>query len=168
MKSKLEINPFIENNFIKYRTAMQTVAYGEESKGRMDYSKSYKMDKDLSGKLYRLKEFEENLYTLPVNALKLLIFIAFHLGHKKDSIHLLASKYEEITGIKETSFNNARSTLIKKGIILKKTGRTNMYWVNPHYIFSGDRNKFIEKTYGSEYLCIEQSIKYSNSETDEF
>ncbi|MEQ9582273.1 MAG: hypothetical protein RIM68_08930 [Arenibacter sp.] len=50
-----------------------------------------------------------------------------------------------------TTFRNSREKLVSLDIIAKKGKRRNIYWVNPHKVFCGNRPKKIKEFYGKEY-----------------
>ena len=151
-KNKPEINPFLNNNHINVINSVNKSVSKGDSSGQHSFTQPYVMDRERSTKIYRTKELENIVYSFSAGAAKLFFYITFHLGGRRDSLLLSPSKYLEATQLKTSSFNHARAELVKKNIIKNQKGRSNMYWVNPLYLFSGNRPDYIENTYGKEYV----------------
>lgn len=128
---------------------------------KSNYNKVRLIDKDLKTSIYRVSSFEKSLYTLSKTANKIYHYITVHLGKDKDQISLPKNKVCLIADIKSTrTFYNGVEELININLIAKFQGRTNMYWINPHYIFNGSRMDFIKTKYGED--TVEISFKTKN------
>lgn len=136
-------NPFLEDNPIDViiLTQNESLTNTEENTSHT-FTKSYNVDRQYSTKIYRSRANEKLIYSLSNSEMKLTFYIIIHLSKKADSIELLPKKIEKLTGMRQSTFEKARSELVKKGIIKKQQGRARMYWINPHFLFAGNRGKF--------------------------
>ncbi|WP_138432398.1 hypothetical protein [Winogradskyella algicola] len=143
MPKSEDINPFVlAKKILAIKLHKNSRLKSKDKEEEHSFSNSYIVDRDYSTKLYRSRDTEDIIFALSNSGQKLFLYLLLHIQRKSDSIQLIPSKIEKKTGMKETSFNKARSELKKKGIIKKKTGRDRMYWVNPHIFFNGNRPKF--------------------------
>lgn len=155
MKDKpLIINPFLLEHSISVVTHVSGNKSGDEENGTFIFKKPYNTDREQVTKIFRSKELEDLTFSLSPRGAKLLFYIIFHLRGLSDTIEIPQTKFTELTGLKKDSFNLARLELTQKGVIRKKSGSKSMYWVNPSYIFSGNRPKFVDKNYGQEFIKI--------------
>lgn len=151
----MDENPFVNDNPIEVVELFQNETKTDEKKNTSySFSKVYNADQKYSTKVYRNKANEELIYSLSPPGMKLFFYIILHLNKKKDTIELLEDKISKLTGIKSSSFRNARSEVVKKGIIKKTKGRSKMYWINPHIIFAGNRSN-----YYPENLDVKSKLK---------
>lgn len=105
-----------------------------------NYSASL-IDRESSTKLYKEEQFKELLSQLSGNASKLLLYITMKLPKNKDLVTLPFDKVMEAIGIKsKTTYYKILDDLVQLRIILRH--KKDKFWVNPHYIFNGDRVKY--------------------------
>jgi len=143
VKKQKEINPFVVDKKIYVIELLKKSRLKSKDNSEIhSYSETYKVDREYCSKLYRSKENQKTIFSLSNSGLKLLLYILMHIQRKTDTIELLPEKIELITKMKKDSFNRARSELVKNKIIMKTKGRARIYWVNPHFIFNGNRSNF--------------------------
>lgn len=144
--TKKSKNPFLNKPIEVIKIVRETKTKTPTSSGfhfRNEQSINY-VDSDKGGKLFRSKRFEELIYSLDEKALKLLFYIALHIAQDSDQIQLYQKKVSELLGFEKSSFYSAIKTLKKNKIIDSKPKR-GMYWVNPHFLFQGNRYAYFTK-----------------------
>ena len=62
---------------------------------------------------------------------------------------------QEIVSISESTFHRGMKELIKKNFIAETT-TLNLYFINPDYLFNGDRLSFVKTFIKSKYEKIEK------------
>lgn len=167
MKKKSEINPYLDSNCIKVVKSSSKDKL-QNNGSEVEYSSKFFIDLDKSIKVYNIMGFEELVYSLSPKGTKLFFYILFHLRGKSDQIEISEKSISEKTSMGGSSFTKARAELTKKDIIRKvRGGRKNMYWINPHQFFSGNRTAFVKEQYGEDYIWIKpfhQTFTYKDEE----
>jgi hypothetical protein len=148
-------NPFWEPTEVKIGTKMLRVAGGRhisddgESVEVSGIHMIKKVDKDEFVKLYtkNMKVF----FDLKPTSQKLLQAVLFLVQKNPnlDSIHLPwfdVTRYMQENELKMSkgSFHNAMREMLAKGF-LAEAESPNIYWINPHLFFNGDRMPFINE-----------------------
>lgn len=140
MAKKLEeTNPFVQSLEIrgvwKLDFEHKTQLRGNESS--VTYAQSRIIDGDDRASVY-----SAGLMTwfkpLTSSAKDMFMYVAIHLGHEKDVIELTEDDYCQEMGVGRTTFYNAKTELTNRLLIPRKK-RKNTYWVNPAYLFKGNR-----------------------------
>lgn len=104
--------------------------------------------------VFKNREMELAMYLIKeISIFKLLWYITNRLS--SDVIQITQEKVGTITGISKNKYYAAISALIDVNVIAK-TGKNNMYWVNPHLV-SGLNIAQLEQKYLK--LAEEQNIK---------
>lgn len=80
-----------------------------------------------------------------------LLYIIYNLKKDHDSIVLKADKASENMGISKATLYVGLGQLTDAGVIAKKD--VGVYWINPIYIYNGDRIKYFEGL-GEDYIDI--------------
>ena len=70
----------------------------------------------------------------------LFLYIMATIGKEKDTINLHTEKICNEMGISRNTAGTAKDSLVDNGVICHRKG--NEYWVNPFFIFRGDRIKY--------------------------
>lgn len=87
--------------------------------------------------------------------LQIMFYIMFHIGRGKDTISMPTETLIEATGKKRSTILAGIKALTSKEVIQKKSN--NIYWVNPHIIFRGNRVSYFEnrdKQEGTEMVYV--------------
>ena len=151
-KRRQEVNPFLINNPIIVINQREIKTFYSKEDELISVPQKYVADQSFATKIYNVLGFEEALYELSGNELKLFIYICFHLRSNGDYLELNPSVLMKKFNIKSTTtFRKMRKKLESLDIITKKKGRRNIYWVNPHKLFCGNRPSKIKDFYGEEY-----------------
>lgn len=148
----MNLNPFIVNCTLEVVELEVTRAYvaSDEIKetGILTYSKqidSYYTERDDSTKVFHNNTIETVIFSneLKSSGRDLLLYIFYNLGRNKDWIKLKADEVVPIVGFTKPTFYSAITQLTTANIIQKK--KMNQYWINPKYIFNGDRIKYFKE-----------------------
>jgi hypothetical protein len=141
--NKLEINSLLitKNGYDKE----------EESADRL----SYKVEYDDYTKVFRGNGSVMNMYELNNRGRELLLYIIMHIGENDDWISINVENYMVKHKIKSiNTYKDAVKNLVAKGYILRTHDYRNVFWVNPHYIFNGNRIKTFPKN-----VTIKREVK---------
>lgn len=159
-----EKQPFIEvtgmvNAFVRPKEMLLQPVYGEdgmpkkvEAQGTdMMVGKKYAGKGETLDRRKYVKVFEELLpliYSskLSLPATKLLFFIMDKLKPESDVVMFSIKVAASRLGYKsDKSVHEGLVDLIKLGVIARKTDSMEQFWINPQYIFKGDRRKMLAK-----------------------
>lgn len=111
------------------------------------------IDVEVGAKVFKTKENLALINSLSNNTLRLFNYIVFHLGANKEDIQLPRLKVIEEINVSKNTYYKCLTELCDKSIITSKPGN-NMYWVNIHIIFNGNRAKYMKEKYGDDSLDI--------------
>ena len=131
-------NPFAEQLVIK--------VFKKEFKGQ------FRHDEEVIIPVHQEVEYNEfcKLYSdshrrlcvskLNVRAKELLIWIMYTLESGKDYLWINKRRYMLENGVKSiNTYNSAITELAKEGLLILTARKNDIYWINPHYLFSGNR-----------------------------
>ncbi len=93
--------------------------------------------------LYNTKELAQILFSTSYKTRDLVLYILLNIKKNTDYIELVQTKVCNKTNLSRNSFYSAVKELTVLNIICKKQIR--QYWVNPKYIFNGNRKTFFQK-----------------------
>lgn len=150
---KTEENPFLNGlkiEMLKYRNTSQRtdVKKLHDNNGIVldweDVTQVNLIDRQRSCSIYRSPFADEMYFSLCNPAKAVFFYIIFHLQHNKDKIELKPDHVGKVTGMSRTSAFRAINELIDYHIIAKAK-RQSTYWVNPYFIFSGNRKAYFAK-----------------------
>ena len=139
-KKNLEMNPFVQSLEIRAVWKITELSHGgEEIEGAVKGSCNYiLMDTDEKCSVYPahlLPWFSQ----LPTSAKDMVLWIMLHLGRKTDVIEIREDKYCKEMGVSRATFYSAKTAITNRLIASRAESRTNTYWVNPAYLYKGDR-----------------------------
>lgn len=139
-KSALEINPFVQALVINGYWRTKTTELGpQEESGRGIEIRADLIDAD-----ERCAVFTDHLLgwfsALAGSAKDMFMYVAHKLPYEKDYFELIEEKYCEDMKISRRTFHTAKTELTNR-LLIPRTSRRNTYWVNPSYLFKGDRVK---------------------------
>jgi hypothetical protein len=136
-KKTLSINPFMNGNKInvvsKFGNLVET-----QNKISLYYDNHIDIDDILFNKLTS-------------KARDLFLYISYHLPQNQDYINLKINDVRAKTGISRNAIVTALQSLKSANLIIPKN--QSIYWVNPMYIFKGNRVSFYG-VYGDNHLNI--------------
>lgn len=93
-----------------------------------------------SGILKRLKNMSQP-------ACNMYLYILENLGVGRTSIHITDKSFLVACGYSPSSrslYYTAVQELLERGILARKTGSKNEFWINPNVIFNGDRTRLLK------------------------
>jgi hypothetical protein len=100
---------------------------------------SFPIDGDPHASVYAM-DLMARFTELGSSAKDMFMHIVTHIGYETDVIELREIDYCSDRGISRPTFFRAKQELIE-WLILPRSARKNTYWVNPSYIFRGNRLK---------------------------
>jgi hypothetical protein len=138
-KNTTETNPFVQSLVIPGFWKLET---GDEdsSEGGSGFTAHVRLvDKDVRCQIFPahlLMWFKD----LPTSAKDMVIWITLHIAYNSDVVEIREDKYCEEMGISRSTFFSAKTAITNRLIVLRAS-RKNTYWVNPSYLFKGNRIK---------------------------
>ena len=101
----------------------------------------YYYDRQQSTRLYHSRDNEEVISLLSPTSLRLFYFIANRMVKQKDWVQINREYFMSKYGVKSVnSFKDALKEL-QRYLIIVSTHYDTVYWVNPSFMFNGDRVK---------------------------
>lgn len=93
---------------------------------------------------HRISTFTDGILSwfpeLSSSAKDMYMYIAHKLGYETDVIEITEERYCSEMNVSRPTFYRAKHELTDR-LILPRSGRRNTYWVNPGYLYRGDRRK---------------------------
>ena len=121
--------------------------------GALYNPKQYQFERQINSKIYRSKFTKKAVLQLNSNAKTLLWWIMFEIQPKTDYIHINKNEVSKELNISVKTLERAIKELCNNitiiGIntqIMPMSKETDVYFVNPAFIFSGDRKKAYPET----------------------
>jgi len=125
---KVKINATSYTNYKQFR----------RSDGIMLYSE-YLIEDNLSCKLYRSSDVNTIVMSLNYRALQMFNWIALHIPKDRGWIMINEAYFCKRAGITTSKTYNKALTELLEHKIIRHTHYKTVYWVNPHYLFNGNR-----------------------------
>jgi hypothetical protein len=151
-QTKLDVNPFIRLDSIN---AKMVPISSEGGRGWRFIDEEYRIT------VYP-REFLDKYDSIRTNenCRELLIYIMNHLTYDSDKIQLIVDDLSEKLSIPRSTMYDSIDKLEEKQFI-KRTGKRNMYWINPYLMFKGNRlSKYPEAiSYTGKDTVIAERIK---------
>lgn len=149
-KKSIEINPFVRHNPIQALNVSKEIIYEEVGSIKLQgdahkSNRNFLIDRTRKTSLYidSYKHLDEILFqNLTPTGRDMLLYIMVHVTENQDWINLKLDDVRKATGISKNSIVTALKCLKAAGIIALKS--QSVYWVNPFYIFKGNRIKFYQ------------------------
>lgn len=158
-----ETNPFLFNaqiEVIQYRR--KSIEYISDP-GVIATQTSVFVEREKPIKLYRFAELSALLGSLKNKCTyRLLLHIYDNIAENSDTIKLEREVIYEATGLRRTSYYDAIHELLSLQLIAKKS--QNVYYINPNYLFKGDRIKFMTKRLGESAVKVVKIIETNNTQ----
>lgn len=131
-------NPFIETLVVPYiRVIKPEVTPMELMKGDLHESQYYDVEQQKHTRLYRETKHFTDLIALSSSAIKLILWIMYHIPDGSPSIRIDDLQLSAVFQCSGRQMLRMRSELIKAAILSKRDG--NSYWINPRYFSSANR-----------------------------
>ena len=116
--------------------------------GALYNPKQYQLERQINTKIYRSKFTKKAVLQLNSNAKTLLWWIMFEIQPKTDYIHINKADTSKELNISVKTLERAIKSLCSKinvydvnTQIMQMSKETDVYFINPAFIFSGDRKK---------------------------
>ncbi len=150
-------NPFVGTLVVKATKNTDKSRYADEE-GTGYFNPTYLREQELPVKVYSSSGRREVLNLLGPNSTKLLIWCIQELEIKQDWFWLNKQRYMDETGVSYNTYKNSVKELQDQGFLLK-TSYTDVFWVNPHYFFRGNRVEFYKDKAGVVKITRDNSVK---------
>lgn len=138
-KKPPELNPFVQTLAITGVWKLHHLPFKVSEGSKNTFAHSTLIDAD-----NRVSIYTDNLlqwfFQLSPSAKDMFMWISHKIGYETDVIEMNEEKYCEETGVSRGTFHSAKSALTNR-LIIPRTTRRNTYWVNPSYLYKGDRIK---------------------------
>lgn len=142
-ESTLVNNPFVGNLSIKVVKNTDTSRYAKD-KLEGYFHKNYHRETEIPVRVYVSKDRRKVINSLSANSSKLLNWCIQEMDVKQDWFWLNKQRYMDETGVAYNTYKKSAKELQDMGLILK-TSYTDVFWVNPHFFFRGNRMDFFSK-----------------------
>ena len=147
----IKTNPFLKNFplkvLLKQHTTYEVEFKDIDTSGRMakEVKTPYRLDTQKKTNVYYIPYIENVLYDeLSPSARDVFLYIIYRIPENQDWIELPYSKLMKMLRIKSNkTIATSLQLLVDNAILIKKS--QSAYWVNPHYVFKGNRLKFYEQ-----------------------
>jgi hypothetical protein len=140
-------NPFLQSGKLKMiitQQSLKVIDSQEISSIKGSFVTQQKFEDDPFTKVYNSKQFNNVFKMTTDTACKMFIFIVYNLPKNQDLIILDSTEVMEFVGIKSlATYYKYIQELIDNAVIARKTHSE--YWVNPFFIFNGNRLSFYEE-----------------------
>lgn len=139
LEEDLGINPFQNGLEIRVRDITFDKQYKKNGEDWMPVVQEVEYEPFC--KLYFFSERRLITNKLSLRAVQMLLWIQYEIDHGKDFLWMNKKRYMEELEIKSVNtYKDAIKELIRYGFITP-TLATDYYWINPDFIFKGDRIK---------------------------
>lgn len=165
MNKVVEINPFVVNNPIEVIciNGNKKVPESSDSVDSVSYEKSgsslYYIEQQRKVSLYKHHNYKINdvlFGRLSNKGRDMFLYILCNMPENKDYINLKLSSVRESSGMSRNAIIYSLKELCQSGILAVK--EQSVYWVNPFYIFNGNRIKYY-RSIGEQYINTVSMIK---------
>ena len=150
LSKHLKDNPLLKGFFISVSIMKDKNNYIKDPNelGALYNPKQYQLDRQINTKIYRSKITKNAVLQLNSNAKNLFLWIMFEIQPKTDYIHINKADTSKELNISVKTLERAIKSLCSKinvydvNIqIMQMSKETDVYFINPAFIFSGDRKK---------------------------
>jgi hypothetical protein len=141
-ESTLSVNPFTYSLSIRVSRGTSLSKYKFDSGGdRIMINDVFYYDRQQSTRLYHSRDNEEVISMLSPTSLRLFYFIANRMVKQRDWVQINKEYFMSKYGVKSiNSFKDALKEL-QRYLVIVGTHYDTVYWVNPSFMFNGDRIK---------------------------
>lgn len=142
-------NPFLQSARLRYFIKQDQLTVfdtqgSEPSSVKGHFSTQHEFEKDPFIKLYNDKSFFNVFKQTSDTASKIFLYIAYTIPKDKDSIVLNPEDVMGFVGIKSvTTYYKYIQELMDNAVIARRSNSE--YWVNPHFVFNGNRIDFYKE-----------------------
>jgi hypothetical protein len=144
-----KINPFLKQHrvvVIKNKKTVTSFEEGDINSYSSTTSRTVSYEADPYVKVYTQSKNINIFKRLSTTSCKMYVYIQLSLPKNLDQITMKADEVMAFVGIKsDTTYYTYLQELIDNAIIVSKSGARNVYWVNPYYMFNGDKVKFYKE-----------------------
>jgi hypothetical protein len=133
-------NPFIGYLTIRATKNVDTARYASDDEVGY-FNKDYLMENEVPVRVYVSADRRKSLNSLSPNSSKLLGWCIQEFDVKADWFWLNKQRYMDETGVAYNTYKKSVKELQDMRLILK-TSYTDVFWINPHYFFRGNRVDF--------------------------
>ena len=146
------MNPFLVNYKLPLVKVIKQISFtNEENIGyvgeyiKKTETKSYFIEAQKHTSVYESPDINNKLFTkMKPNGRDLYLYIQNNIAYNSDTIHLSLEKVNQILSMSRPTLVSAIQQLLTENIICKAE-KQGMYWINPYYLFKGNRVAYYEK-----------------------
>lgn len=146
------MNPFLANyNLPLVKINKQITFINDEPTGyvgefvKKTENKSYFVEAQNHLSVYEAPDINEKLFTkMKPNGRDLYLYIQNNLPYNTDTIHLSLEKVNKVLSMSRPTLTSAIQQLLNENIICRGD-KQGVYWVNPYYLFKGNRIAYYEQ-----------------------
>lgn len=135
------VNPFIDDTFTIQVNILTDEKTYQTVNGIMQ-PKQYKFEKQLSSKVFRSAKNRNTIAELKASAQRLWLWITYEVAPSTAEFELNIKTYQKHNP-KNSSINTIKDAIkdLTDKKLIKPSDRKNIYFINPVYLFSGNRVK---------------------------
>ena len=141
--SEFGVNPFISSLIIEAKEIVNPGKFVFEN-GKYEQSTSI-IEVELASRVYIRTDKRKYITALPPNAKALLFWIVYELEYNQDYLWINGKRYMEESKTSLNTYKAALKELSFAGIITPVAFCKEHYWINPWYIYLGNRIEQYEK-----------------------
>lgn len=155
MKKLSQSNPFLEQEFsipIKRLTTYNSFK-GNFKNGRSNNEissqqrESKVVDVGKNTKVFKSKELFNQFLQLSAQAKNLFMYVLLKQPYNRDYFEFRDADFAKLTGKSERTVREWRAEC--KWLMIPKSGRKNMYWINPAIMFNGNRINYFPEYFNN-------------------
>lgn len=140
-EEKLGINPFLNSLIIPVNRVQDRDGNKFKHEGDEWYKAEWEYDADNYCKIFSDSTRRQRVSGLTPRGKDLLMWLQYEAKRGKDWLWVNKERYmEECRVSSVTTYRSAVNDLIKNSIIIK-TVVTDVFWINPYFLFNGSRIK---------------------------
>jgi hypothetical protein len=159
------MNPFLQNfklSLVKvyktyYETKTENISDGYIGKYK-EVTESFLMDSQKKTAVYHIPYIENVLFSeMKSNGRDLLLYVIYNIKEEEDFINLKLDRVCQQMKTSRPSLIKGINELSDVGVIAKKS--QSEYWVNPHFIFKGNRIEHYYKNSPDSVVIVAETTK---------
>lgn len=168
MKKQTKPNPFLD---LEFSIPIKRLVTFNNFKGKFENSRSSSevtsqqrdsrvMDLGKNTKVFKSKELFPQFLLLSAQAKNLFMYVLLKLPSNRDYFEFRDADFARLMGRSERTVKEWRGEC--KWLMTPKSGRKNMYWINPAVLFNGNRINYFPEYYNDsvDSKNLEQENEY--------
>lgn len=112
---------------------------------------------DDSTKVYNDSKRRNTYADLSPQSIKVFLLVIMNLERNLDYVELKIEQLQDFTGWSKNSIYKYIDELEKSALIQRRQGKHSSYWINPRYIFSGNRLEYFKSVEQTQRVSVLQA-----------